>query len=374
LFLLPGFALAANYHECDRSRNYIPWDYGFNLLSSCEPNGIIFTNGDNDTFPLWCLQEVYGVRKDVAVINLSLANSRWYIHQIQNTLKVNLGMTPERIDQLAPTQLPSGVILRNYDHAINAVVLNNLKTRPIYFSVTVGSDVRNIFGKPADSMLMMEGMMWRITQPGGPFRANIPFNFEYYKDTTRFRTRGVSDTSIYKDDNTIRMVRNYANGFLVVADSLQKSGQMDSSMQMAMLAAEKVPYSTDAISFIGRIYNVKGDASSLNALIDTTTYGDRPFLGTLLANVYVRKRDLKTTEQILKDILAGNPTYRPAFDGLINLYSQTGDYTRANALVEQWMKLNPNDQRVGALWRAIQDASRGGGQTPTQAPAESSGS
>ncbi len=372
LFLLPGFALAGNYHECDRSRNYIPWDYGFNLLSSCEPNGIIFTNGDNDTFPLWCLQEVYGVRKDVAVVNLSLANSRWYIHQIQNTMKVNLGMTPERIDQLAPTQLPSGVVLRNYDHAINAVVLNNIKTRPLYFSVTVGNDVRNIMGRPADSMLMLEGMMWRITQPGTEFRANVPFCFEYFKDTTRFRTRGVSDTTIYKDDNTVRMVRNYANGFLIVADSLQKAGQMDSSLQIALLAVEKVPYSTDAISFIGRIYNARADVVSLNALIDTTVYGDKLFLGTLLASAYVKQRATALAERTLYQILAADPNYRPAFDGLINLYTQTSEYTKANALVEGWMQRNPGDQRVGALWRAIQEARRNG-QTE-EAPAESSGS
>lgn len=370
-FLLPGFALASNYYESDRSRNYIPWDYGFNLLSSCEPNGIIFTNGDNDTFPLWCLQEVYGVRKDVAVVNLSLANSRWYIHQIQNTMKVNLGMTPERIDQLAPTQLPSGTVLRNYDHAINAIFLNNIKTRPIYFSVTVGGDVRNIIGKPADSMLLLEGLMWRITQPDGAFRVNVPFSYNYFNDSTRFRTRGTNDTTVYKDENTIRMVRNYANGFLMVADSLQKAGQLDSALQIAMLAVEKVPFSSDAISFIGRVYHANGNASALNALIDTTKFGDRLFLGTLLANVYVKRGDLPSGERTLLDILTAAPSYRSAFDGLISLYTQSSQYSKANSLVEAWMKANPNDQQVAPLWRALQDAERRGGQTLS--PAESSG-
>jgi len=57
LFLLPVFTLAGNYHVCDRSNNYIPYDYAWNLLESTPQNGILFTHGDNDTFPLWCLQE-----------------------------------------------------------------------------------------------------------------------------------------------------------------------------------------------------------------------------------------------------------------------------------------------------------------------------
>ncbi len=71
-----------NWDDHDRSGRYAARDFAHNYLNSCDTNGIIFTNGDNDTFPLWYAQEVEGIRTDVRVMNLSYLSADWYINQM----------------------------------------------------------------------------------------------------------------------------------------------------------------------------------------------------------------------------------------------------------------------------------------------------
>ncbi len=81
--LIPSVLAFENWDDHNRSDRYIARDMAQNYLSSCDENSIIFTNGDNDTFPLWYLQEVEGVRSDVRVCNLSYLNTWWYIEQMR---------------------------------------------------------------------------------------------------------------------------------------------------------------------------------------------------------------------------------------------------------------------------------------------------
>jgi hypothetical protein len=83
LILVPGIMAKENWYDHNRSGRYTARAYAYNYLNSCAPNAILFTFGDNDTFPLWYLQEVEGIRTDVRVINTMLFNMDWYINQMK---------------------------------------------------------------------------------------------------------------------------------------------------------------------------------------------------------------------------------------------------------------------------------------------------
>ena len=72
-----------NWDDHDRSNRTTARDFAYNYLASCDKNAILFTNGDNDTFPLWYIQEVEGVRTDVRVANMSLLSTDWHINQMK---------------------------------------------------------------------------------------------------------------------------------------------------------------------------------------------------------------------------------------------------------------------------------------------------
>jgi len=219
---MPFTMMVKDYDEHDRTGNYVAWDYAYNLLNSCGPNGILFTNGDNDTFPLWYLQEVENIRKDVRVVNLSLLNTPWYIDQLKNQEpKINIDLKDEYIKNFDPINgtafaldqwtdvwddlnmrlteyfkeklqqkysvsehgipvewAPIKANLSLYDNDIdimlNATISNYLKVqdimimkilddlendRPIYFAVTVAPSNR----VGLEQYLQMEGLVYKIT-------------------------------------------------------------------------------------------------------------------------------------------------------------------------------------------------------------------
>jgi hypothetical protein len=103
LILVPGLMARENWDDHNRSRRYTAPAFARNFLNSCLPGGIMFTNGDNDTFPLWYIQEVEGVRSDVRIVNLSYLTADWYIDQMKQTFygseALPISMTKDKYEQ-----------------------------------------------------------------------------------------------------------------------------------------------------------------------------------------------------------------------------------------------------------------------------------
>ena len=114
--LIVVLPFAANFTAATRrgADAMVARDFAFNLVQSVEPYGVLFTYGDNDTFPVWYLQEVEGVRQDVTLINLSLANLDWYLSQLasRQTRPFDPARAPATYRTLVPPKPPDGPVLR----------------------------------------------------------------------------------------------------------------------------------------------------------------------------------------------------------------------------------------------------------------------
>ncbi len=352
VFLSPVIAGAGNYHIADRSGNYIPYDYGQNLLMSAEENSILFTHGDNDTFPLWCLQEVYGFRTDVKVVNLSLANTHWYIKQVRSSLGLELPWTDEQIMQLRPQRIQGGGYYRLQDAVVDALIDRYYGERPVYFSVTVGGGARRYRGQPLDDRLTMHGMLFEVQEPHGGINVDVDYSLNFFENL--FRARGVNDPDVYKDEATERLTRNYGNAFLMVADTIRRAGDYETAERLVAEAWRKVPYAGDLPDFLASLYSERGKVEKLAELIESSDEGNKKWMKVLLGRAYMSQGDTTLGIQALENLIRTNPGYRTALDELMRIqYARRNMEGIKNAL-RLWIELNPDDRQMAGALRQLE--------------------
>jgi len=326
IVFVPLNMLRVNYNEHDRSKNWIPWQYAYNILQSCAPNAVLFTCGDNDTFPVWYLQDVEGVRRDVRVANLSLINTNWYPKQLKNTTpygsqKVAMSYTDDQLDRLQPTEWKPRVIelpvpknvydefgikdttitkqgkisflmnatlgdskvkgVRAQDLLIKDIVEQNKWQRPIYFAATCDAGSR--IG--LDDYLQLEGLAYRLTpekfDKGENVNVNLTSNallgenVNPNKEFQRgFIIKGFNDPKIFLEENQERVV-NYS--YRIVYMSLANyymTAQRNNEMAIKTLdkMEENFPTSKVAMDFrmhyqVAEIYYNAGAREKFKSMI-----------------------------------------------------------------------------------------------------------
>jgi hypothetical protein len=263
------------------------------LLNTCEPNAIIFTNGDNDTFPLWYLQEVEGIRKDVRVVNLSLLNTPWYIKQLKHMEpKVPISLSDEEIENqglwrweeremtlpgpttfgdnpeagslekgsagitwnLQPTisrqrnqqtgKLMGG--LRVQDIMIFDIMRMNEWKQPIYFAVTVSPSNQIGLG----DFLRMDGQAYQVM----PYKVGLSIDVDvmYDKIIDTYRYTNLDDPEVYYPPNVQRLLQNYRKGFLqlVYEYGLEGDENREKALHVLHKMDELVPDETIPVTYM----------------------------------------------------------------------------------------------------------------------------
>lgn len=190
LALVPGIMAAEGWDDHDRSNRYTARDIASNYLESCAPNAIIFTNGDNDTFPLWYVQEVENMRPDIKIVNLSLLNTDWYIdymirHKTYDAEPLPFTMKPIQYrdgtrDMVYMMENENIIGYTNLMDVIQFVASDNIRTKvPTQrgpedyfptkkFSLPVDSAkvVANGTVAPEDAHLIVKNVEWKIDRYG----------------------------------------------------------------------------------------------------------------------------------------------------------------------------------------------------------------
>jgi hypothetical protein len=123
VLLLALLPLVLNWPYASRTGDYAARDWAYNLLQSVEPYGVLFTNGDNDTFPLWYLQEVEGIRQDVTVLVGTYLNTDWYPRQARDLTR----SCPAGVD---PKDNPTRIICQRAFQADQAPDLYSDRPKP----------------------------------------------------------------------------------------------------------------------------------------------------------------------------------------------------------------------------------------------------
>lgn len=317
---VPTLMAAQNWDDHNRSDRTTARDFAYNYLMSCDENGVIFTNGDNDTFPLWYIQEVEGVRTDVRVCNLSYLQTDWYVDQMRRpyyesdalpidwdrSLYANgkrdiariMKLTEDSISletalEWVKTDDPRYKRIPGYDQQLDFVpsdkvfipvdkdkvlangyvdssyadkivpqmmvnlagksylgkhelmIMEMLKTnnweRPIYYAVTVeGSQFLGLKGS-----FLQEGLAYKVApvkSANGEPSVNTTKMYDLMMNT--FRWANVKDSTIYLDENNLRMCNTHRHMMASLAMALYNEEQYEKAEAVINKAMEELPTSS----------------------------------------------------------------------------------------------------------------------------------
>ena len=292
--LIPLQMASQTWDDHDRSGRYTCRDFGRNYLMTMQDEGypVIFTNGDNDTFPLWYNQEVEGVRRDTRDCNLEYLQTDWYIDQMKRpaydspALPISwshedyrqgkMEYLPINTDSLTiPSSEGTMVIslkgkqyLLKNELMVLEMLSNAVWTRPFYMSISMGNNLSFL-----RDHLVLEGLAYRISPTADGRQVDV--ERLYNNIMHRYRYGGLSTKGLYIDEDVKHMGNTHQFIMGVLIDSLLQQGDTQRALKVCHkwqqeMPEENIPY-TDSALAMARCYYLnnlskQGDAIVSNLL------------------------------------------------------------------------------------------------------------
>ncbi len=302
LVAVPVLMAFQEWDDHDRSGRYMAREFARNYLESCEKDAILITFGDNDTFPLWYIQEVERVRPDVRILNFTLSGMHWYVEQLYNKLYdseklpftlpkeyyrmgLNASLVYPSTDQTVElrdalksfTTDPNTTMFIQNGDSVKVLLYNNFRISTdkdtMTFSIPVDSKqgrqiarndlmlldilATNAFKRPIYTMspsyftklipnineyVQQEGLVYRITPK--PQSGNIALEKTNNLFLNKFQWGGIKDPKTYLEDAvTINNSRNMRQQHMFIARNYSARGQKDKAIKILDKALQEFPSS-----------------------------------------------------------------------------------------------------------------------------------
>ena len=385
--LLPVGMGVKLYNQVDRTGDYLGRDYGYNLLQSCAPNSILFTNGDNDTFPLWFLQEVEGIRPDVGVVHLGLLNTGWYLKQLRQRLPaIDIGYTDTYIDSvltvdpglrhwpksktiaLAGLEIEVDRMLRVQDIAVLKIVEWNDWQRPIFFSVAV--PVENQVG--LTPYLSLSGLAYRLVREREPGLDQQAMERNFYRV---FQWRNLLGREMTSDPGVAPLLFNYQAAVMQLADFYRQQGMAEALAHLLGWASQRIPFVWHAHYSASTYLEQMGQHQlafeyaerAVQKLLDTystsrdATYDD---LIDLMDELTKQYRDSAWSAEFYRQIIEAEPSRWEAYHRLASLMGVEGNYSGGLQVVDEYVGRYGEVRPLMRLRQNLQQALRKGSNAP----------
>lgn len=349
---VPVVLAAENWDDHSRADRYAAREIARNYLESCDPNAILFTNGDNDTFPLWYMQEVEGVRTDIRVVNLSLLSTDWHIDQMKR--KVYDDGLP------VPFTLEEEKYRPSSRSALEIKKSKNGKYYPLAKVVDVASDDKYLQESPfggTGAYIATDKVFIKVNKENAIKRGIVPKGMEaFVEDTVRWTIKGESGPYLVKSDLMVLDLLAHYNWdrpiyFASMGGMQANSGLKDYMVQDGLtykLTPIKNTYSKGIDTDKMKTKLLSGDEvfewgglNSKDVYVDNylvrMTYSIRNAY-LKLADQLIRDGDLDDAQKVLDKSLEELPDYNVSLKArgmntatqYAQLYAKTGNFDKAD--------------------------------------------